>query len=1430
MFTRAVHRRQDLRHVVRAAEQIQLPWLCPALWSSHTTYSRSNHRPIARSKTARCPRTAQLSTNSRKLAAASTLPDILDPAFPYSSSSQPPPNPYKIQPLAPDISNMLMIDTTTAAGPEVLEFDRRHKFITGNAWELEATLEACLQIHRWDRAMAVLGQLRVVLKNDHSQLQRLYNKVLEAMVFDHIWNRTTDNLSKINTWVEAVLGKADIKPNAQTFALKIKAAMATLQGPKRDRTVRRYWDMAKEHNVDWEVASLREILSDSDLGKLSEISPLELGSEEQDFDTEDSAITAQEDIISQPAVPQVRETNQKGLGMWALKKSLSLFGDASHLAEWSSVKDADPASREAYSKRRQMQLENDSLTSATERWRIEHEKRMKMGISGHSSHGHLGALIWQWHQELTTKIEADLQKVEQAELQPKRSEQDRLRCEYGPFLRLLTPQHMAALTTTSVIQVLTKAGTNNRMRLVRLVTDIGRTVEEEVNTELKRQHTKLKDRVRQAKGSSDLQSMAARSEILTSSPPQRQKWSIAQRAKLGSVLCEMLFDSAKLKVTQESDGTKISMYQPAFSRQSAFRSGKSLTVVTMNQEMAKLLTREPVADVIAKQLPMVCEPAKWTGFESGGYLDSRNPAVRIKYTDHTQEEYGKAAAQRGDLDQMFAALDVLGTTGWRINKNVFKVMVEAWNSGEGVANLPPLEKVFPDIPEPSSEATARERYEHYRVLQDRKNEENGIHSNRCFQNFQLEIARAFRDETFYLPHNVDFRGRAYPIPPYLNQMGADNARALIIFDKGRPLGAQGLGWLKVHLANVCGYDKASLTDRANFADNHMDDIRDSVQNPLSGGRWWLTAEDPWQCLATCHELVQAIDSGNPETFVSHLPIHQDGTCNGLQHYAALGGDIAGARQVNLEPGDKPADVYTGVAELVKADIKRDAEAGDELAKMLEGRITRKIVKQTVMTNVYGVTFSGAIRQVRKQVDAAYPDFSGKKIAGQASTYIARKIFKGLGKLFEGAHDIQYWFGDCATRITNSISTAQLEEVENYELEKTQKKPSKRDQRLKKNDIPLYLRQAIDQSDFRSTIVWTTPLKLPVVQPYRVTRAQMIKTHMAHIVLSEPSVTDSVDKKKQLQAFPPNFIHSLDATHMMLSALEAQAQGLSFSAVHDSFWTHAADIDKLNSLLRDAFIRMHSEDIIGRLRAEFETRYKGHIYLAKVGANNMLAKKLAEYRENTKEIDHDTTSSKPGKRGHAERRRQFWELMQEHKRQQLLNSPDPKDQQKGRKMVTAASIYEDFNGEKYLANRSSLGETALGHVPESQSAPEAGALEEALTHDEVDEIHDVDLEATLEPLVNEEALSSASESAIVGPSPASSLQHGKNFGYPDSIFPASYKPKGAKPGRKKGVTIKDAQNTRSSSTTWVWLPLTFKEIPKKGEWDVRRLKESTYFFS
>lgn len=141
----------------------------------------------------------------------------------------------------------------------------------------------------------------------------------------------------------------------------------------------------------------------------------------------------------------------------------------------------------------------------------------------------------------------------------------------------------------------------------------------------------------------------------------------------------------------------------------------------------------------------------------------------------------------------------------------------------------------------------------------------------------LQVARKLRNEEgFFYPHNLDFRGRAYPIHPHLNHLGSDLCRGILNFAEGRPLGTEGLRWLKIHLANLYGgtVGKMSFDARVAWADEMMDKVMDSAENPLEGRRWWLDAEDPFQCLATCIDIRNAVLSGNPETYESYLPVHQ----------------------------------------------------------------------------------------------------------------------------------------------------------------------------------------------------------------------------------------------------------------------------------------------------------------------------------------------------------------------------------------------------------------------------------------------------------------------------------------------------------------------------------------------------------------------------
>ncbi len=97
------------------------------------------------------------------------------------------------------------------------------------------------------------------------------------------------------------------------------------------------------------------------------------------------------------------------------------------------------------------------------------------------------------------------------------------------------------------------------------------------------------------------------------------------------------------------------------------------------------------------------------------------------------------------------------------------------------------------------------------------------------------------------------------------------------------------------------------------------------------------------------------------------------------------------------------------------------------------------------------------------------------------------------------------------------------------------------------------------------------------------------TALQTVYISDPNATAEVAPAKQASAFPPNFIHSLDATHMLLTAMKCRQSGLIFASVHDSYWSHASSIDDMSKHIRQTFIELHSQDIIGDLRKEVSVK-------------------------------------------------------------------------------------------------------------------------------------------------------------------------------------------------------------------------------------------------
>ncbi|KAL1370451.1 hypothetical protein HN51_000714 [Arachis hypogaea] len=626
-------------------------------------------------------------------------------------------------------------------------------------------------------------------------------------------------------------------------------------------------------------------------------------------------------------------------------------------------------------------------------------------------------------------------------------------------------------------------------------------------------------------------------------------WGQEGQVKVGSRLMQLLIESAYIQPPANEIGDAPPDIYPAFKH--------TLRTVTSDSQSRRygVIECDPLVlkglektarHMVMPYMPMLVPPINWTGYDKGAYLFLPSYVMRIHGAKQQREAVKRAP--RCQLEPVFEALNTLGSTKWRINKRVLNVIDQIWANGGCLADLVDREDV-PLPEEPDTEDESEIRKWKWKVKAAKK-ENNERHSQRCDIELKLAVARKMKDEDgFYYPHNLDFRGRAYPMHPHLNHLGSDLCRGVLEFAEGRPLGKSGLHWLKIHLANLYagGVDKLSYEGRIAFTENHVNDIFDSADRPLEGNRWWLQAEDPFQCLAACINLSQALRSPNPEATISHMPVHQDGSCNGLQHYAALGRDKLGAAAVNLVCGDQPADVYSGIAARVLEIMKRDAEKDPKTnpnalhAKRLISQVDRKLVKQTVMTSVYGVTYIGARDQIKRRLKERCAIEEDSELFA-AACYAAKTTLTALEEMFEAARSIMGWLGDCAKVIATT----------------------------------------------NQAVRWTTPLGLPVVQPYRQLGRHLIKTSLQILTLQRE--TDKVMGKRQRTAFPPNFVHSLDGSHMMMTAVACKKAGLNFAGVHDSYWTHACDVDDMNRILREKFVELYEAPVLENLLESFEKNF------------------------------------------------------------------------------------------------------------------------------------------------------------------------------------------------------------------------------------------------
>ena len=560
-------------------------------------------------------------------------------------------------------------------------------------------------------------------------------------------------------------------------------------------------------------------------------------------------------------------------------------------------------------------------------------------------------------------------------------------------------------------------------------------------------------------------------------------------------------------------------------------------------------------------MPMVIKPQDWTNPFNGGYVTHRLPLVKTRNKAYLEE------LKSVSMPKVYRAINALQNTPWRVNTRVHEVLALMWENGSTLAGLPdrdsePLNPLPGGLPaDATKEMTAAYRKDHPEEWELFKATRKKIHSNNVRKQSKrvaiLKIIttadRLAKYDEFWFPYQMDWRGRMYPVVGTLNPQGQDAAKGLLEFAEGKPLGETGATWLKIHLANCFGVDKVSYEDRIMWTLMNEEAILLSAKDPLAH-TFWMDADGggkAWQFLAACFAYADYKEHG--ADYPCHIPVGLDGSCNGLQHLSSMILDGYGAANTNLVDAEKPADIYQIVANAVAGEVAEDAKNGHREALQWHGKVTRSVVKRNVMTVSYGATRFGMLEQLKEDlhkatdgklhqflgIDSHEPDFPYLK-------YLSELISKHIGTTVRAAPTVMEWLQKVAHTVTA-------------------------------NGLP---------------VKWTTPVGLHVMQSYRKRKERRMDTTLGgfRIQIQLRDEINKQDTKRAVLGVSPNYVHSMDGAHLQETVnrmLDADISG--FAMVHDSYGTHACDVQEMAILLRESFVDMYQEDQLKRFHEEIHSQ-------------------------------------------------------------------------------------------------------------------------------------------------------------------------------------------------------------------------------------------------
>jgi DNA-directed RNA polymerase len=401
-------------------------------------------------------------------------------------------------------------------------------------------------------------------------------------------------------------------------------------------------------------------------------------------------------------------------------------------------------------------------------------------------------------------------------------------------------------------------------------------------------------------------------------------------------------------------------------------------------------------------------------------------------------------------------------------------------------------------------------------------------------------AEYFRNvDAIYFVYFADYRGRLYPMTYGVNPQGSDLQKGLLTFSKGEPLDTpEAERWFLIHGSNKWGFDKGTLNERVEFTKAHCDEWCSYAEDPINN-LGWTKADCPIQFLAWCMELQEFVR--NPD-FVSRIPISMDGSCNGLQNLSAMLRDEIGGEATNLTKSATMQDIYRRVAQSATVRMRDLAvslpseEEREFARKWLAHGISRSVVKRSVMTTPYGVTVLSAtdyvIQDYLEKEDHPF-DITDHRPAAKV---LMKAVWPAIGDVVVKGRQLMDWLRKSARAIIKD--------------------------RVLCGQTPV--------------IHWVTPSGFPATQTYYEQTVIKVRTHLfGDEVIKVAVENDNPNVNAHATGVAPNFVHSMDASHLHMVASECKRRGItSLAMIHDDYGTHARHSDTLFKVIREQFVKMY----------------------------------------------------------------------------------------------------------------------------------------------------------------------------------------------------------------------------------------------------------------